>query len=104
MYGLEFTSKDYQKVYSLVAWIIAGAMSIILGIEFILIKNMIPGLIFLVVIEVLIIIVLYVFVPDTPFYLLKKGDIRGYYKTLKIIAKFNKCETFDVKECMALHH
>jgi len=104
MYGLEFTNKDYQKVYSLLAWILAGTMSIILGVEFIFIKSMIPGLIFLVASEVVIIIVLYFFVPDTPYFLLKKGDYKGFYKTLKMMAKFNGRENeFDVKEIMKLH-
>lgn len=79
-------------------------MSIILGLEFMWIKSMIPGLIFLVVSEIIIIIILYCFVPDTPYFLLKKGDLKGFYKTLKIIAKFNGENNFDVKEMMTLHH
>jgi MFS family permease len=71
LYALEFTTEAHQKVYTAVPLILDGVNSIAIGFEFWQIKSMLPGMWFLVGVQILCIIWYQVYVPESPIFSFK---------------------------------
>jgi len=102
MYGLEFTTKEYQKAYSLVAQIGAGCQGIFIGIEFMFYKNMVPGAIAYSCFNLFLCLMYYCYVPESPYFLFKKGQYEKFYQALEKMARYNNCLDFNIQELKAL--
>jgi len=77
-------------------------MSVIIGIQFMYYKNMVPGLLAYCGFQYCMCIIFYCVIPESPFFLFKKGQYMEFYEVLQRIARFNDCTTFNIEELKAL--
>ena len=89
VWAMELTPKEHHLFYSTMAMIIDSACMIFLGFYFWSVKSMGALLNGLILIQIVIIALLWFFIPESAKFLYEKGRIEEFLKALKKIARVN---------------
>lgn len=101
VYALELTTKRHEAFYSMLTMVCDSSGLIVLGTYFYFVKDMKPVIYALVVIQSLLIVLVGVFMPESPKFLYEKGELERFRKAMQQIAKLNG-KYIEIEEIRAL--
>lgn len=101
VYALELTTKKHEAFYSMLTMVCDSSGLMVLGTYFYFVKDMKPIIYALVAIQTLLIILVCIFMPESPKFLYEKGELEHFRKALQQIAKFNG-KRIEIEEIRAL--
>lgn len=97
VYCLELTTKKHEAFYSTLALTFGSSGLVILGVFFYFVKDMKIIIYILIGIQSVLIVVVALFVPESPKYLYEKGELVKFRKAMQTIARFNG-KHIDIEE------
>ncbi|CDW79844.1 solute carrier family member 5 [Stylonychia lemnae] len=95
VYILELTTKKYEFIYSTLPMALDAISMLILGVYFLAFSDMYPLLLSVTIIQTVAMVLVMIYVPESPKQLYEKCQYQQFYQSIRRIAKFNKITIED---------
>jgi MFS family permease len=92
----ELTTTANSEFFGILCLVGDSLGALVIGIYFWVFKDMATGLWFLFVVQIFCVVILKIYVPESPRFLYNCGKKEGFIKSLADIAKFNGSESFNI--------